>query len=212
MQLKSWRFAGTVLLCAGVAGYAVWAYGGGRQRAPVHPDMVKVFDAHRALITTHAVAASIALLLGPLQFLDALRQRSPRIHRTLGYGYLGFGVGVGGVTGVWLAQYSFGGLVSHLGFGLLGGLWLFTGAMALLAAKAQRFDVHRTWMVRNFALALAAVTLRLYLPLSFVAGWPFEQFYPAVAWLCWVPNVIIAEWWTLRPRNAGRTRAASNTP
>ena len=207
MQLKSWTFGGTIFLCAGVAGYALWAYGGGVQRVPVHPDMRAVFDQHRTLITVHAIGASAALLLGPLQFLDRLRQRAPRLHRALGYGYLVLGVGVGGVAGVLLARHSFGGLVSHLGFGLLGGLWLFTGAMALLAAKQRRFEDHRTWMVRNFALALAAVTLRLYVPLSVVAGRPFEQFYPAVAWLCWVPNLLVAEWWTLRPRGAGRTGA-----
>jgi uncharacterized membrane protein len=199
VKLKSWAFAGTIVLSAGVAGYAVWAYGSGVQRAPVHPEMVAVFDRHRALITTHAVAASVALLLGPLQFLDTLRADRPRLHRALGYLYLIPGVTVGGIAGFLLARHSFGGLVSHLGFGLLAVLWLFTGTMAVLAAKARRFAAHRTWMVRNFALTLAAVTLRLYLPLGFLSGSRFEDFYPAVAWLCWVPNLLVAEWVTLRP-------------
>ena len=46
----------------------------------------------------------------------------------------------------------------------------------------------------------AAVTLRLYLPLGFLSGLRFENFYPAVAWLCWVPNLVVAEWTTLRTR------------
>lgn len=194
MRAKSWRFGLTAFFCVGIAGYAIWAYGGGVQRVPVHPDMVAAFDAHRVLITVHAVAASIALLLGPTQFLDAWRARAPRAHRLAGYLYLVLGVGVGGSTGVLLARHSFGGFVSHAGFGLLGCLWLFTGFMALLSAKRRRYAEHRTWMIRNFALSLAAVTLRIYLPLSVVAGVPFEQFYPAVAWLCWVPNLIVAEW------------------
>ena len=49
-------------------------------------------------------------------------------------------------------------------------------------------------MVRNFSLTFAAVTLRVYLGLFFVAGVPFELFYPFVAWLAWVPNLLIAEW------------------
>ena len=57
-------------------------------------------------------------------------------------------------------------------------------------------------MIRNFALSLAAVTLRLYLPASAVAGVPFEDFYPAVAWLCWVPNLILAEWCRKKPNPA----------
>ena len=203
MKPQSGSFAATVFLSVGVAGYAVWTYvGGDVQRAPVHPAMVAVFKEHRALITTHAAAAALALLLGPFQFLDRLRAARPRLHRTLGYLYLVLGVTVGGLTGLLLARHSFGGLVSHLGFGLLAVLWLFTGVMAVLAAKARRFADHRTWMSRNFALTFAAVTLRLYLPLGFVTGLRFEAFYPAVAWLCWVPNLLFVEWVPLRPRSA----------
>lgn len=49
-------------------------------------------------------------------------------------------------------------------------------------------------MVRNFALTFAAVTLRLWLPASVVSGVPFELAYAIVAWLCWVPNLAVAEW------------------
>ena len=212
MRAKSWGFLLTAFLCVGVAGYALWAYGAGEQRIPVHPDMAAVFDAHRALVTVHAIGASIALLLGPTQFLDGWRARSPRAHRIAGYLYLVMGVGVGGVAGVFLAPHSFGGFVSHLGFGMLGCLWLFTGAMALLSVKKRRFVDHRMWMVRNFALSLAAVTLRLYLPASAVAGLPFEQVYPAVAWLCWAPNLIVVEWYRKRPNKAPEPTPGSVTP
>jgi hypothetical protein len=47
--------------------------------------------------------------------------------------------------------------------------------------------------VRNFSLTLAAVTLRIYMPSSMIAGVPFEVAYPLVAWLCWAPNLLIAE-------------------
>jgi hypothetical protein len=54
-------------------------------------------------------------------------------------------------------------------------------------------------MIRNFSLTFAAVTLRIYVPLSIALGIPFEQAYPAIAWLCWVPNLAVAEW-ALVPR------------
>jgi len=53
-------------------------------------------------------------------------------------------------------------------------------------------------MTRSYALTFAAVTLRIYLPLSQVAGIPFEPAYQTIAWLCWVPNLIVAEWLILR--------------
>lgn len=186
-------------LCAGVAGYALYGYATGTRRMPVHPDMQRVFAERRFWITLHAVGGSLALLAGPFQFL-----RSPtrgRWHRGLGYVYL-TGVLAGGVSGLALAPTAFGGPVSHLGFGTLAALWLATGALAWRRAVARDFDAHRRWMVRNFALSLAAVTLRFLLPGSMAAGVPFELAYPAIAWLCWVPNLLVAEWRYVRPAPA----------
>jgi hypothetical protein len=54
-------------------------------------------------------------------------------------------------------------------------------------------------MIRSYSLAFAAVTLRIYLPIAVaVMRIPFDQAYPAIAWLCWVPNLIVTEWWVLR--------------
>ena len=55
-------------------------------------------------------------------------------------------------------------------------------------------------MLRNFALTTAAVTLRIYLPASMLAGIPFEVAYPAVAWLCWMPNLLVASFITTKRR------------
>jgi hypothetical protein len=51
-------------------------------------------------------------------------------------------------------------------------------------------------MVRNFSLTFAAVTLRLYIPASVFAGIDFAVAYPIIAWLCWLPNLLVAEWST----------------
>jgi hypothetical protein len=63
-------------------------------------------------------------------------------------------------------------------------------------------------MIRSYALTLAAVKLRLYLPLSQVVGIPFADAYQAVAWVCWVPNLVVAEWLVLQ-RRLGVDRAAA---
>jgi len=48
-------------------------------------------------------------------------------------------------------------------------------------------------MIRSFALTAAAITLRMYLPLVFLFHWPFSIGYPAIAWLCWIPNALAVE-------------------
>lgn len=181
-------------LAWGVGAYAVLAYALLPFGATVHPDLRAAFEQRRALVLLHAFAASLALLLGPTQFWPGLRARWPGLHRVCGRLYLGLGVGLGGVTGLLLALQASGGAWAQAGFGGLALAWLGSGTMALAAILRGDIEAHRRWMLRNFALSLAAVTLRLYLPLGVVAGASLETSYAAVAWLCWVPNLLWVEW------------------
>jgi hypothetical protein len=92
-------------------------------------------------------------------------------------------------------MFAIGGLPSTLGFGALACAWLYTGWRAIDAARRRDFHAHRIWMIRNFSLSLAAVTLRLQIPALFAMGLPFESFYPVVAWICWIPNLLGAQLW-----------------
>ena len=159
----------------------------------VHPEMKRAFEAHPVGIYAHISAGAIALLLGPFQFLTRLRQRWPGLHRGIGRVYLGVGVLVGGSAGLYMSQYAFGGPIARIGFALLAVLWLFSGWKALAAIRRGDIVRHREWMVRNFALTFAGVTLRLWLLSSFIAQIRFEESYHYIAWLCWVPNLIFAQ-------------------
>jgi hypothetical protein len=95
-----------------------------------------------------------------------------------------------------------GGFVAHVGFGMLAVLWLYSTAMAWIRIRARDQVAHRRWMIRSYALTLAAVALRLYLPVTALLQIPFEEAYQAVSWFCWVPNLIVAEWIILRRPSA----------
>lgn len=185
------------ILVGGVAGFAVFAYGFRPLGSLVHPDLRPAFLAHPVGLYTHVFASVVALVLGPLQFSARLRRRHLELHRRLGSVAL-LAVLVGGLAGLYMAQFAYGGLPSRLGFASLALLWLTTAVMGIVTIARGDIAGHRRWLVRNFALTLAAVTLRLYIPLSFVAGIDFARAYPVIAWLCWVPNLVIAEWWFVR--------------
>lgn len=202
--MKSFGRWTILLLSLGVTGYGLFAYLLLEPGSTVHPDMKAVYAAHPGRILPHVVFSAVALLVGPFQFFPALRAR-PRLHRALGYVYF-TGVIGGGIAGICTAFIAYGGLVSTFGFGLLALLWLWTGLAALQAVRRRDFAGHERWAVRSFALTFAAVTLRLYLPTAMLLGVPFEDFYPAVSWLCWVPNLLFVEWFLLA-RAEARTRA-----
>lgn len=186
-------FISLIVLSLGVAGYAVGVYGFLPLGAVVHPDMRGTFETHRAAIYAHIFASVVALAVGPFQFSQGLRTKRRGLHRWLGRLYLGVGVLVGGLAGLFMAFHAFGGIAARLGFAMLALAWLYTGFRAYRAIRARDLAAHRQWMVRNFALTFAAVTLRLWLPASIASGIPFELAYPVVAWLCWVPNLLAAE-------------------
>ncbi|MEQ1579718.1 MAG: DUF2306 domain-containing protein [Steroidobacteraceae bacterium] len=186
-------FGTMAFLSLGVAGYAAVVYGLLSLGSLVHPDMKLTYNSHSLGIYTHVFGALFALLLGPWQFSTRLRVARPNLHRWMGRVYLGIGVLIGGLAGLYMAFHAFGGGVAQSGFGMLALLWLFTGLRAYLAIRAGDVISHRRWMVRNFALSFAAVTLRLWLPGSVASGIAFEVAYPVIAWACWVPNLVIAE-------------------
>ncbi len=174
----------------------------------VMPGVGPPFIAERRLdmpiaLYAHLAGGLVALGVGPWQMNTRLRALSLGRHRLLGRVYV-IAVLVGGLGALALATVSMEGLVTHLGFGMLGVLWLMSTLQAYLRIRAGDQAGHRVWMIRSFALTLAAVTLRVFLPLSQVVGIPFADAYQAVAWVCWVPNLVVAEWFVLRTPNQSR--------
>ena len=152
------------------------------------------FAKHIFALRLHIAGGMGALLAGPWQFSAKLRVRAIQWHRWLGRFYL-LEVLLGSLAGFALAIVSQEGMPTHLGFGFLAGLWFGTGLQAYRTIRRGDIAAHRRWMTRNFALTLAAVTLRNYLPLMlFELHWSFHLSFIIVSWLCWVPNLLVAEW------------------
>ncbi len=162
------------------------------------PAMAHHPESRALALYAHIGFAPVALAVMPFQFNARLRAGRPRLHRWLGRVYA-LAILISGVAGISLAINSAAGPVAGMGFGLLAVLWLATTARAVWLAMQRRIAEHQVWMIRSAALTFAAVTLRLYLPLLAV-GFGFETGYLLVAWLCWVPNLIVVEWWLARRR------------
>lgn len=141
----------------------------------------------------HIFLGAIAMLAGWSQFSKRFRNKNLSFHRTLGKVYL-IAVALSGSAGLFIAFYASGGLVSVFGFSGLAVCWLFTSLQAYLAIRKKDIDQHQYWMIRSYALCWAAVMLRIWLPLfQFAFDIEFLTGYRIIAWLCWVPNLIVAE-------------------
>lgn len=181
-----WRIM--TVLATSIAGYGFWLLASPSARPPFMTTSPLPFA-----VLAHFAGASVALLLGPWQFVTGRSGKRSTAHVWSGRIYV-VAVLVGAGAGVALAPFSQGGLTGHLGFGALGLLTLGTTLRAYQLVRQGNVIEHRRWMLRSFALILAAVSLRLQIPSALIAGIAFESAYPVIAWSCWVPNLLVAEW------------------
>jgi len=151
---------------------------------------------------THIILGGLALLIGWTQFPKAFRDRNRKIHKKIGMVYVTAAF-FSSIAGIYIGLYATGGIVSILGFVSLGIIWLGTTMMGWLTAKKRDFDSHENWMIYSYAACFAAVMLRIWLPiLMTIHQGDFIPAYHIVAWLCWVPNMLVAFWIVRRRKMA----------
>ena len=168
------------------------------------PQQLEPYLQHEFALGVHVLSGILALLIGPLQFVRRLRRRFVPVHRFMGATYVASATALG-VTGLILAPTAYTGLVASAGFTVLDLLMLFTTLTAVRMILAGRYGEHRRWMIRNFSLIMAGVMLRVWSPIydglaaAGIVDFSFETAYAAIAWLCWVPNLLLAIWFTRPP-------------
>ncbi len=139
----------------------------------------------------HVFTSTLVLVAGLLQFVTRYRV----LHRFSGYVYSIVVLLLSGPTGLVMAFYANGGPPARVSFVLLSLLWLGTTAAAMWHVYKRQWQAHAQFMLRSYALALSALTLRAY---AFLIGYFGLDIRPVtayilIAWLSWTINLLIAE-------------------
>ena len=97
-------------------------------------------------------------------------------------------------SGFILALFANGGLPAKTGFVLQCVAWIYCTYMAYNQIRMGKYKSHVQWMIRSYAITLAAMSLRTegYLMHHFINTKPIET-YITITWLSWVGNIFIAE-------------------
>jgi hypothetical protein len=152
-----------------------------------YPEYIYIFYAH-------VYTSIFVLLFGFIQFFSFKTITGRSIHRFSGYQYVVLLLAFAAPSGIYMGIHANGGWPSKLSFVILGVLWWCATLIAMIKIRRRQFAAHRNWMVRSFALSLSAVTLRLWKVLIvYFFHLPPMDVYKIIAWLGWVPNLIIAE-------------------
>ena len=140
---------------------------------------------------THIGMGGLALLVGWIQFNKKIQRTRMELHRNFGKMYM-VAVLISGISGLYIAYHATGGLSSQLGFIGLGLTWLYTTFRGYTSIRKKDVETHQKMMIYSYAACFAAVTLRIWLPLLSKSFGAFLPAYRIVAWLCWIPNIIVA--------------------
>ena len=200
----AWR-AAVVLFTVHIAVVSVHRYVTGSEPPPP-PIIANAFAT--PFLVIHVVAGVAALLAGPVQFVRGLRARWPAFHRIMGRTYVA-ACAIAAPAGLVLALGTTAGPVAGSGFAIQALLWPVFTWLGWRAAVERRLDDHRDWMLRSYALAAAAITLRLMLPASMLLGYEFQPAYQVIAWLAWTTNLALVEYHIRRRRASATTFAAA---
>lgn len=159
-------------------------------------------------ISAHFATGAVILLLGPVQLIGGPRRRWPAFHRWSGRLYVVTGAiaGLGGL-GFIASKGTIGGAQMDVGFGLYGALMVFAAAETYLQARNLRFERHRAWAIRLFALAIGSWLYRMDYGIWLTAAHglghtqtfrgPFDM---VMSYFFYVPNLVLAELFIRAPK------------
>lgn len=150
----------------------------------------------RVSFYVHVFTSILVLPAGLTQFSRFFLYRRPLWHRRAGWLYVAVVLLLAAPSGFLMALRANGGLPARTSFVLLGILWFGSTLRAWVLVRNHLFEKHADWMLRSYALTLSAIALRTY-------AWLFDvlnihmaprNVYILIAWVSWVPNLLIAEW------------------
>ena len=142
----------------------------------------------------HGIAGACALLLGPMQFSDHLRQRFNRFHRVVGRIYVA-GTFLAAPLGLYI-QYFQERMGVPRSFTIAAAidamLWMVTTGIALVFILKGRVYEHQQWMTRSFAVALVFLEVRV---IGGVGRWDNLDAHAneTIVWACLAFSILSAD-------------------
>ena len=179
-----------------VANFEQWHALVNRQAMPTVSDWIANLG-----IGLHFAMGAILVLAWPILLSSRIRVRHRAVHRWTGRIYVaaGFLAGAGGLS--FILTHGAYRPAASIAFALWGGVMMTSAVMAYLHARAKRFEQHRAWAIRLFAMVLGSwifdLEIRAWKDLAggigFGRGGATGPLDYAILYLFFVPNLLVAE-------------------
>ena len=142
----------------------------------------------------HIAAGALCIGTALIQFSRYILKKSKAIHRFSGKIYVFVVLFLGAPTGLYMSFFAKGSFWERALFMFMAGWWFVTTLNGLTTIHKRNIVAHKVWMIRSYAMAMTAVTFRVYHILFYVIGWGHLENYELSLWISVVGNMLFAEW------------------
>jgi hypothetical protein len=149
---------------------------------------------YNACFYIHIFAGSVCILAALIQFSRYILKKSKGIHRRSGKIYVFVVLFLGAPTGLYMSFFAKGSFWERSLFMFMAGCWFITTLYGLTTIHKRNILAHKVWMMRSYAMAMTAVTFRLYHIIFYLLNWDHLENYELSLWISVLGNMLFAEW------------------
>ncbi|MGZ8552426.1 MAG: DUF2306 domain-containing protein [Chitinophagaceae bacterium] len=142
----------------------------------------------------HILAGAICILTALIQFSRYVLKKSKPIHRWSGKVYVFVVLFLAAPTGLYMSFFAKGSIWERSLFLFMAVSWFITTLYGLITIKKKNILAHKIWMIRSYALAMTAITFRIYHIIFYLLDWGHLENYELSLWISVVGNILFAEW------------------
>jgi hypothetical protein len=149
---------------------------------------------YHACFYIHIFAGAVCIITALIQFSRYILKKSKAIHRWSGRLYVFVVLFLGAPTGLYMAFFAKGSFWERVLFMFMAIFWFITTYYGLSTILKKNVLAHKIWMVRSYAMAMTAVTFRIYHIVFYMLGWGHLENYELSLWISVVGNMLFAEY------------------
>jgi hypothetical protein len=142
----------------------------------------------------HIAAGAICIGTALIQFSRYILKKTKAIHRWSGKLYVFVVLFLGAPTGLYMSFFAKGSFWERALFMFMAIFWFITTLYGLSTIRKKNVLGHKIWMMRSYAMAMTAVTFRVYHIAFYLLGWDHLENYELSLWISVIGNMLFAEW------------------
>jgi hypothetical protein len=151
-------------------------------------------DLYHASFYIHIFAGALCITTALIQFSRYILKKSKAIHRWSGKIYVFVVLFLGAPTGLYMSFFAKGSFWERVLFMFMAITWFVTTFYGLSAIHKRNILSHKIWMMRSYAMAMTAVTFRVYHIIFYMLDWGHLENYELSLWISVVGNMLFAEY------------------